>query len=121
MKAAHVDQIGQEMYNYSRFIYNFHVWKISHLMSRIVPITPKFQLPWDSVLHILDNLPCRPDELQDTPRMELNPFIANEKYRKVIYHVKDFRFSTKDKKEPIDIDYLSGMVSDEPTEREYIF
>lgn len=110
-----------EMFNYALFVKTFHIWKLTHLVSRVIPITNKFQLPWDSVLHVLDNIQYPNDQLQDTPRIESNPFIMNEKYRKMIHHVTDFHFSTKQYQAPIDIDYDSGQVSDEITEQKFIF
>ena len=112
---------GEEMYNYPMFIRNFHVWKISHLVSRIVPITEKFQLPWHSVLHVLDNIQYPQSEIQDAPRLNTNPFFLHEKYRKWIYHVTNFQFSTEKVHMPVDIDFLSGKVTDTPTEKKYIY
>ena len=112
---------GLEMYNGPMFIRNFHVWKLAHLASRIIPITENFQLPYNSVIHVLDNVQYPNTEIQDVPRIEMNPFITHEKYRKWIYHSTDFRFSTDKVQCPIDIDYNSGMVSDTPTQRKYIF
>lgn len=112
---------GLEMYNYSTFVRDFHIWKITHLLTRIIPITPKFQLPWNSVIHLMDNIQYPQEQLQDTPRLSANPFITHEKYRKYIYHNVDFVFSDEDNKCPIDIDFDTGIVSDQPTERKYIF
>lgn len=123
MRREYVDNLVEstEMFNYALFVRSFHMWKISHLLSRFVPITNDFQLPWNSVLHVLDNIQYPDDQMQDTPRIELNPFIKNEKYRKVIHHVKNFELSDKEHHCPIDIDFKSGAVSDLPTKRDYIF
>lgn len=112
---------GIEMYNYPKFIKNFHIWKISHLMTRIIPITDKFQLPWNSVLHVLDNIQFPLTEIQDAPRIATNKFITNEKYRKWIYHNTNFLFSTDDIKQPIDIDIKDGTIINTPTEKKYIY
>ena len=112
---------GEEMYNYPMFIKNFHTWKLSHLVSRIIPITEKFQLPWNSVLHVLDNIQYPTTEIQDVPRLDTNPFFLHEKYRKFIYHVTDFQFSTDKIKLPIDIEFPTGRPTDNITERRYIY
>lgn len=123
MRRKYVDDLvaGTEMFNYALFVRSFHMWKISHLLSRFVPITNDFQLPWNSVLHVLDNIQYPDDKMQDTPRIESNPFIKNEKYRKVIHHVTNFQLSDKEHTCPIDIDFKTGAVSSSPTKRDYIF
>ena len=114
-------QSGIEMFNISKFIKNFHIWKMSHLMTRIIPITEKFQLPGNSVLHVLDNIQFPLTEIQDTPRIETNPFITHETYKKWIYHNTHLLFSNKDVSYPIDIDTANGEVIHTPTKTNYIF
>lgn len=76
-----------ERYNEQRFKREFTVYKIGHFATRIVELTDKFELPFNSILHVLDNV----DQpvYQDTPRIEENEFIQRESGRKFIYHITE--------------------------------
>lgn len=75
--------VGTERYNLSRFIKDFHIFRYPELTSKIIRIPPNIQLPWNSVLHVMDNF--QRENQSDIPNMN-DPFIANEDYRKYVYH-----------------------------------
>ena len=114
--------VGEEMYNPMRFWRDFHIWRIPHLTTRFVPINnKKFQLPGDSVLHVLDNI-HHGDNTQDAPRLEENSLIRNESYRKWIYHVRTPEFQNDEfYTSPVNIDWSSGEPIKEPTIKKFIF
>lgn len=76
-----------ERYNEQRFKREFTVYKIGHFATRIVELTDKFELPFNSILHVLDNV--NQPVYQDTPRIEENEFIQRESGRKFIYHITE--------------------------------
>jgi hypothetical protein len=102
--------VGTERFIPMRFYKDFNIFRLSELTSKIITLDENFQLPNNSVLHVLDNFardpidPMKPIATKttytscDTPDMENNVFISQEEYRKYIYHVTDF-----DKEGPFEI------------------
>ena len=81
---------GLEKFNPVRFKRTYQLYLIAHFVNRIVEPDDKFELPNNSVLHVLDDL-YHPDDHQDTPRVNQCELITRESWRKYIYHVKDFK------------------------------
>ena len=83
--------IGQEKFPEQRFKREYTVFKIGHLSpGRILELKDKTELPTNSILHIFDNIGHMTEDPLDTPRLEENPFIERETYRKFIYHIRQF-------------------------------
>lgn len=93
-----------EMYNPARFIRQFHVWRLDQLKSKIITLDDKIQLPWNSVLHVLDNV--NQFTLSDTPRLDTNRLVKQERFIKWIYHVRQLDY---DDETPIQIDSQTGI------------
>ena len=77
----------QERFNEQRFKREYTVYKLAHFATKIVELDKKFELPFNSILHVLDNID-QPEYI-DTPRVEQNEFIQRESGRKFIYHIKE--------------------------------
>lgn len=78
---------GLERFNEARFKREYTVFRVNHFASRIITLDDKFELPYNSILHVADNF-AHVGQYQDTPRMD-NPFIKRESLRKFIYHVRE--------------------------------
>lgn len=78
---------GLERFNEARFKRQYTVFRVNHFASRIITLDDKFELPYNSILHVADNF-AHVGQYQDTPRMD-NPFIERESLRKFIYHVRE--------------------------------
>jgi hypothetical protein len=76
--------ISTEKGPFSIFKLRNMTWKRQHIPGRLIDLS-KLQLPYDSVLHVLDNM--HEEQIQDTIRLTDNPFIMNEQSRKVLYNV----------------------------------
>ena len=78
---------GIERFNEARFKREYTVFKMNHFASRVITLNDKFELPYNSILHVADNFGHLGNFL-DTPH-ENNPFIENESLRKFILHVRE--------------------------------
>jgi hypothetical protein len=76
--------IAEEKGMFPLFRLHKFVWKKGHIPSRMLDMST-IQLPFDSVLHILDNL--HQSTILDTVRVSENPFIQNEQGRKVLFNI----------------------------------
>lgn len=90
----HVDfpESGSEKLNPIKFTRKYKLYLISHFVNRIVTLDDKFELPTNSVLHVLDDV-YHVNDHSDTPRISENELITRESWRKFIYHAKDFNLS----------------------------
>ena len=77
-----------ERMNERRFAREYTVYKMGDLVNKIITLDKKFELPFNSILHVLDNV-SYPDNYQDAPRVDENEFIQRESGRKFIYHIRE--------------------------------
>lgn len=77
-----------ERMNEQRFAREYTVYKMGDLVNKIITLDKKFELPFNSILHVLDNV-SYPDNYQDAPRVDENEFIQRESGRKFIYHIRE--------------------------------
>ena len=72
----------------TKFKREYTVYRIGHFSSRIVELNEKFELPMNSILHLVDNFE-HPMTTTDLPDVDSNIFIQREHYLKYIYHVTE--------------------------------
>lgn len=77
-----------ERMNEQRFAREYTVYKMGDLVNKIITLDKKFELPFNSILHVLDNV-SYPDNYQDAPRVDENEFIQRESGKKFIYHIRE--------------------------------
>lgn len=77
-----------ERMNEQRFAREYTVYKMGDLVNKIITLDKRFELPFNSILHVLDNV-SYPDNYQDAPRVDENEFIQRESGRKFIYHIRE--------------------------------
>lgn len=80
---------AMEKFNPNAFKKAYTIYLQSHFTSRIIELDEKFQLPSNSILHILDDV-YHPEDHSDTPRVEQCELITREAWSKYIHHVTDF-------------------------------
>lgn len=79
---------SSEQFNEQRFAREYTVYKIGDLSNKIITLDRRFELPFNSIIHVLDNV-THPDNYIDAPRVEENEFIQRESGRKFIYHIRE--------------------------------
>lgn len=77
---------GSERFEINKFKRMYTVFRQDQIGSTLVKVGGKFQLPWNSIYHTLDNFDK--DSYLDVPRVEEDEFILREYSKKYIYHVK---------------------------------
>lgn len=82
---------ASERYNEQRFKREYTIYKIGHFSNKIVELDKHFELPFNSILHVVDNI--GKTEYIDTPRVDENEFITRESGRKFIYHIRELNTS----------------------------
>ena len=78
---------ASERYNEQRFKREYMIYRIGHFSNRIVELGKNFELPFNSILHVLDNVDRT--TYSDTPTIETNEFITRESGKKFIYHIRE--------------------------------
>ena len=79
---------GLERFNENRFVRQYTVLRYAHLSSRIITLDKSFQLPFNSILHVLDDVNNTDENHSDVPDVKNNELITRESSRKYIYHIK---------------------------------
>lgn len=79
---------GLERFNENRFNRQYTVLRYAHLSSRIITLDKSFQLPFNSILHVLDDVSNTDENHSDVPDVKNNELITRESSRKYIYHIK---------------------------------
>lgn len=79
---------GLERFNENRFERQYTVLRYAHLSSRIITLDKSFQLPFNSILHVLDDVKNTDENHSDVPDVKNNELITRESSRKYIYHIR---------------------------------
>ena len=79
---------GIERFNENRFRREYTVFRMNHFASRIIQLGEKFELPYNSILHVADNFNHIGD-YSDLPRLEDNAFVQHETLKKYILHIRE--------------------------------
>ena len=82
---------GLERFNENRFVRQYTVLRYAHLSSRIITLDKSFQLPFNSILHVLDDVNNTDENHSDVPDVKNNELITRESSRKYIYHIKSIK------------------------------
>ena len=82
---------GQERFPEARFKREYLVFKFGQFTAnRILELKDSTELPNNSILHVFDNISHLDEPPIDIPRIDEQPFIDRESFRKFIYHIRDF-------------------------------
>ena len=73
---------GLERFNENRFVRQYTVLRYAHLSSRIITLDKSFQLPFNSILHVLDDVNNTDENHSDVPDVKNNELITRESSRK---------------------------------------
>ena len=82
------EEPAMERFNETRFKRLYTIRKLSHLTSRIVKLDKKFQLPFNSILHVLDDISHSPENHSDFPDVDNIELIKRESARKFVLHIR---------------------------------
>lgn len=81
---------GMEKYAPSVFFKKYSVFKPTKIVNTFTPMEARVELPVGSVLHVMDNFQniTRSLGISDIPDLDNCPFVANEQFKKYVYHTR---------------------------------